>query len=74
MFIIVKVALLRPNPTAVAIIFDPFTLQIPTEEMQLVLAETVNPTGGVIASAVALTLKLESIAKGEVTVRVIFEF
>jgi hypothetical protein len=74
MLLMLKMALLRVNPTALITIVELLTTHVPTEEEQVVLEEKVKLEGGAMDTAVLVALKEGSRAKGEVTVRVMFEF
>jgi hypothetical protein len=70
---ILTIAFATDRPTAETVNTAPLILHVPIELEHVVVLLTINPTGGVTVSEVRLALKLESMAKGVVMVRVRFE-
>lgn len=70
---ILMTAFATDRPTAERVNTPPLMLHVPIELEQVVVLLTVKPAGGVIVSEVWLALKLESMAKGVLMVRVRFE-
>lgn len=70
---ILMIAFATDRPTAETVNTPALMLHVPIELEHVVVLLTIKPTGGVIVSEVWLALKLESMAKGVLMVRVRFE-
>ena len=66
--------LLKLLPTGEIVKVKPDFVQLPEVGLQLVLASTVNSAGATITRDVELAEKEDAIVKGELMVRVKFEF